>query len=361
MSLTSLSVQAGRHFSDRVNVDVFSSATTRRQVASTIAWTLISMVRPSVEQDRLFVVDPRDSDIKRLCSEILGVGAALEVLSRCRVIDGRTIRKLADSFDYQALGRDGVGRLYIEAKGTFNDASCAKHRKSFADKLSGAGLVNSQFRGYSQAIGIIFSVWTYSQVRTYDVELLDPEGEPEHHFDEAVREVIRFYARRLDEVGTLRVRAIRLFELADSPRLLRLDTSTAKLQPGFDDDASHHDVLTVFATGKSQQFIGEFCEAKDLPLPLNLDNSVRYRLSYVGLARGILECIERQQFDLLLSYEAEELLFEVGEGEFKGVFHLDSYGILRGMLTGGPPALTFSLNSSPRAPHDSEPEAASKT
>lgn len=33
--------------------------------------------------------DPLDGDIKRLCSEILGVGMSLEILRKKRVIDGR--------------------------------------------------------------------------------------------------------------------------------------------------------------------------------------------------------------------------------------------------------------------------------
>jgi hypothetical protein len=59
MSLTSLTVQAGRHFSDRVNRAIFKSDITKRQAASAIAWTLISMVRPSVADDKLEVVAGR--------------------------------------------------------------------------------------------------------------------------------------------------------------------------------------------------------------------------------------------------------------------------------------------------------------
>src|SRR5690606_37022131 len=108
-------------FSDRVNRGIFNSDLTQRQAAAAIAWMLISMVRPEVTDEQLFVRDPRDADIKRLCSEILGVGAALEVLRSSRIIDGRTIRKIGEGFDFQAFGRLGVGNIFIEAKGTFND------------------------------------------------------------------------------------------------------------------------------------------------------------------------------------------------------------------------------------------------
>ena len=48
---------------------------------------------PHVSNDLLWVENPNDKDIKRLCSEILGVGAALELLISSGVVDGRTIKK----------------------------------------------------------------------------------------------------------------------------------------------------------------------------------------------------------------------------------------------------------------------------
>jgi hypothetical protein len=54
-------------------------------------------------------------------------------------------------------------------------------------------------RGYSSAIGVITSLWTATDVRDFDVEICDPEEPAENHFEEAVREVIRFYARRFEE------------------------------------------------------------------------------------------------------------------------------------------------------------------
>ena len=78
---------------------------------------------PFVLNDQLVVVDPIDSDIKRLCSEVLGVGFALELLRSRGVVDGRTIRKLGARFDYEAFGSNGGARVRIEAKGTFSDAS----------------------------------------------------------------------------------------------------------------------------------------------------------------------------------------------------------------------------------------------
>jgi hypothetical protein len=118
MQLADVLVQAGRHFADRVNPDAFARGFTTRQVATAMAWTIISLISPTVASNQLLVEDPVDGDIKRLCSEILGVGMSLEVL-RKSVIDGRTIRKISAGFDFDAIERGGGGRVLIEAKGTF--------------------------------------------------------------------------------------------------------------------------------------------------------------------------------------------------------------------------------------------------
>jgi hypothetical protein len=113
-----IALQAGRHFSDKVNLEITSPGTTQRQLATGIAWAILSMIRPCVKQDRLCVIDPLDKDVKRLCSEVLGVGVALEFLRRHCGIDGRTIRKIgskpgnkaataAERFDYEAFGVNG--------------------------------------------------------------------------------------------------------------------------------------------------------------------------------------------------------------------------------------------------------------
>jgi hypothetical protein len=83
-----------------------------------MAWTIISLISPRVITGQLVVEDPLDGDIKRLCSEILGVGMSLEILRKKRVIDGRTIRKISAGFDFDANQRGEGGRVLIEAKGT---------------------------------------------------------------------------------------------------------------------------------------------------------------------------------------------------------------------------------------------------
>ncbi len=118
------------------------------------------MVSPYFENKLLWVEDPEDQDIKRLCSEILGVGAGLQLLVQNGVIEGRTIRKISERFDFRAKSVIDRKRVYIEAKGTFNGVSIGEHRASFSRKLTEPGLFTAtRPRGYARAIGIVFSTW----------------------------------------------------------------------------------------------------------------------------------------------------------------------------------------------------------
>ena len=58
LQLEDVVLQSGRHFSDRVNRQIFSSNPSRRQAATAIAWTILSLVAPFVTNSQLFVSDP---------------------------------------------------------------------------------------------------------------------------------------------------------------------------------------------------------------------------------------------------------------------------------------------------------------
>lgn len=171
LQLADILIQAGRHFSGRVNPDNFAAGPSRRQLATAMAWTILSLIAPAVTAGQLVVEDPLDGDIKILCSEILGVGMSLEALRKTGVTDGRTIRKLSAGFDFEAIEKGGGGRVLIEAKGTFRDASTSEHRKSIYDKIITRGLP----RNYRRAIGLIASPWTASDMQTFNLEICDQE------------------------------------------------------------------------------------------------------------------------------------------------------------------------------------------
>ena len=302
-----------------------------------IAWTIVSMASPYVENNRLFVADPMDSDVKRLCSEVLGVGVALELLRSQGIVDGRTIKKIGGRFDYEAFGRNGGGLVKIEAKGTFNDASTSEHRRTIATKINNSGLP----RGYDRAIGIIASLWTKGEARTFDVEICDPMREPEDHFREAVREVIRFYARRFDEAVAIDRGTEVLFSIADdknlfdkrSPDVLRrLSPNPRKVLADL-----YHNRLSIRREGVVQEFWGRLWEPRKLPIPLTLETNrnLGERSAFMGLDSEIFSFIQRRDFRNLLSYKTNDTgLWSASGPEYAAVFNIDSYGIIRGLVDG---------------------------
>lgn len=337
LQLEDVVLQAGRHFSDRVNRQIFTSNPSRRQAATAIAWTILSLVAPSVTNSQLFVSDPLDGDIKGLCSEILGVGLALEILRKCAVIDGRTITKLAGSFDYEANGRDGGGRIKIEAKGTSNDASTSDHRTSIWKKINGASLP----RGYDSAIGIIASLWTVGQVRDFDIEVCDPERQPENQFEVAVREIIRFYARRFDESTGIPEGTDLLFSVASNSRLF-VKSSRPILPQATRDSRKpvsilYHNRVSIRRLGIVQEFWGRIWEPRKLPIPLKLEGvrDPQKLTAFMGIDSAIFGLIRDRNFKGLVSYSTnDEGLWRAEGTEYRAVFSVDSYGIVRGLIEG---------------------------
>jgi hypothetical protein len=331
-------LQARRHFSDAVNGEIFGPSTTRRQAAMAIAWTIVSMASPYVKDDRLFVEDLLDPDIKRLCSEVFGVGLALELLRSQGVVDGRTIRKVADKFDYEAFGSNGTGVVKIEAKGTFNDASTSEHRRSIAKKLTTSGLP----RGYDSAVGIIASLWTKDELRAFDVEICDPARKPERHFEEAVREVIRFYARRFDESVAIEEGTELLFSIANdrqlfgakAPSLLqRLTPDPRKIVAEV-----YHNRLKIKRGNLVEEFWGRLWEPRKLPIPLSLESGKGKKSAFMGLDSTIFRLLWEREFEKLLSYRTNDNgLWSASGSDYAAVFSVDSYGVIRGLVEGDLP------------------------
>jgi hypothetical protein len=349
MQLADVLVQAGRHFADRVNPDAFAPGFTTRQVATAMAWTIISLISPKVASNQLVVEDPMDGDIKRLCSEILGVGMSLEVLRKKKVIDGRTIRKISAGFDFDAIERGGGGRVLIEAKGTFRDATTSDHRTSIYNKIINEGLP----RGYSRAIGVITSLWTSTDMREFDVEVCDPEEPAESHFEQAVREIIRFYARRFEEAVAIPQGVELLFHAASSPDLLD-KTKPSPLPDATPNrgrliDPLRHNTLRLNRAGLVQEFWGRFWEARKLPIPLpfpNRNEAIPLE-AFIGIDSSIFQFIRDRDFRSLLSYETnDDGLWEARGEDFTAVFHVDSYGVVTGVYEGSLP-IDVNANAEP--------------
>lgn len=340
LQLADVLIQAGRHFSDRVNTDVFAAGPTRRQLATAMAWTILSLIAPTVTSGQLVVEDPLDGDIKRLCSEILGVGMSLEALRKKGIIDGRTIRKLSAGFDFEAIRKGGGGRVLIEAKGTFSDASTSEHRKSIYDKILTRGLP----RGYRRAIGIIASIWTVNDLRSFDLEICDPEEPAEDHFEQAIREVIRFYAKRFEEAVAAPQGVGLLLRAADSSELF--DKEAAPPLPKDQRqrhrliDPLRHNTLRLNRAGLVQEFWGRIWEARKLPAPLPFKSRTdpNELKAFMGIDSAVFEMLREREFRLLLDYETpDEGLWQAEESTFRGLFQVDSYGIVTGIFEGNLP------------------------
>jgi hypothetical protein len=351
MQLADVLVQAGRHFADSLNPDAFAPGATNRQRATAMAWTIISLISPTVASGELVVEDPIDGDIKRLCSEILGVGMSLEVLRKQKVIDGRTIRKISAGFDFDAIERGGGGRVLIEAKRTFRDASTSEHRTSIYNKIINEGLP----RGYSRAIGVIASLWTATDARDFDLEICDPEDAADNHFELAVREIIRFYARRFEEAVAMPKGVELLFHAATSPDLFDkskpspLPLPEATLQHQRLLDPLRHNSLRLNRAGVVQEFWGRIWEARKLPIPLPFDrrNEAIPLQAFIGIDSAIFRFIHDRDFRSLLDYEtSDEGLWEARGQTFRAVFHVDSYGVVTGVYEG---SLPINVNADEKA------------
>ena len=250
------------------------------------------MAFPSVLNDQLVVVDPIDSDIKRLCSEVLGVGFALELLRSRGVVDGRTIRKLGARFDYEAFGSNGGARVRIEAKGTFSDASTSSHRKSIADKISNSGLP----RGYPDSQGSR----TRSTSRAGDTQIDRERGPIQRQNSAGVRS-----DRRRNGTAVL-------FAIANDPHLFD-DTAPAVLEKLTVSKRRvttdlYHNRVAIRRKDVLQEFFGRFWEPRILPIPLHLDTDINSgkRTAFMGLDSAIFRLIQQRDFPKLLSYRDDE-------------------------------------------------------
>jgi hypothetical protein len=335
LTLQNVLIQAGRHFSDCVNPATFVGAR-RRQAATALAWMICAMVEPSVSSNRLLVEDPRDPDVKRLCSEIFGVGLALEVLRKSSVIDARTLQKLSARFDFHAKGPNGTGLVRIEAKGTFNNVKGSAHRASVREKIAAQGTA----RNYNRNVGVIAALWTKDKQGGFDLELCDPEGKPRDHFEEAVREVIRFYAFRFDESVGNEEGVKSLLAIADDPALFGKEEPRSLLALGPADSPSRRfwrSRVVLRQKNQSRVFLGAFWEPRKLPIPLELsDNRPEGVVAFMGVDAEILRLIRARDFRAVLAYTTEEatLLKAEASENFDAVFQLDVYGIVRGLTRG---------------------------
>lgn len=337
LQLGAVLIQAGRHFADALNPEVLPGTGSRRQKATQLAWYLIATMNPTVVGNRLVVERPGDTDIQRIASEVLGVGAGLELLRSQERIDARTLDKdnVGGSFDFTASPRGGIGKIKIELKGCL-DGNRGRHQASFWKKLENSGLLKpGAARGYSSAIGLIFSGWTKAQTSGADFQIVDPEVEPLNDDDSAIRAVIKFYARRLDQDFRLDEGAKRLWDLSQLTQPLR-DLRQSKEVLGRHPSQNRRERVfnrTQLELG-SRTFWGGFWSGTAMPPPVGFGDQLSgMRFGYLGIDRRPFELMRDGKWDDLLAYKCESSMkkFDFHEGNIpiRGFLITDETGVIR--------------------------------
>jgi hypothetical protein len=256
--------------------------------------------------------------------------------------------KLGGRFDFQAKSPVDRTDVYIEAKGTMNGASVDKHRASFSGKLTEPGVITTANpRGYSRAIGVIFSIWTDDVTeRGADVELLDPEYDAEHDFEGMVREIIAFYATVLDEAVGKPNGANELISASRSRDLFNEDSEAPidiNLSGRF--PIAFHSSTFRLKADIDRTFMGTFWESRAVRMEsINPLLPTEYPYGYVGIDREILVSIQNRTFERLLKMRnGRERIIQLRSDLANGVLYLDRYGVLRAWLDRVPDVIDFEV------------------
>jgi hypothetical protein len=346
LSLAAIWRQAGRHFADSLDPDVVGFAGSARQLATEIAWRLVSMLRPTVDAgtNQLQLTKPGDLDIQRLGMEILGVGGCLELLTRVGAIDPRTLRKLAGRFDFEAYSRGGHHRIWIEAKGTLDSPSSRqKARGSIQNKINHSKKKLRKKRSYDQRLGVIMLGWEAGP-RGDDFEIAHPYGEAGGDPEDALAAVSAFYARTFQLVGVRG--AERFWEFSRTPdmdratrrRLFQTDERPAAVS------AFSRVSVTMISNDLTIEFGGSFWRTSAVPFKrAHIEgDDLLLDYCYVGVDKRVVQTIggedpldvlqlewppSQGRFDVELD---EDVLVPEGSPErrFRGVYHLSDEGLL---------------------------------
>jgi hypothetical protein len=234
--------------------------------------------------------------------------------------------------------------VLIESKGTFSNTYSSGHRSSIVGKIQNLGPP----RGYDRAIGIICSTWVFGEKRLFDVQICDPEREPEDRRQDAIREVIRFYAKRFDESVARPEGTKLLYSIAEHKSLFARDVVIPELEELHPDPrkpvtAVWHNRVGLRHDGKAAEYWGNFWIPDILPIPLDLSVPAHLearlkpgdRKAFMGINRRIFDLINDRDFDGLLAYKADdEGLWRSESENFAAVFHIDTYGVVRGIVAG---------------------------
>ncbi len=315
VDLAGVVAQAGRHFASSANpANAGVSGVTARQFSNTVAWYLMSMLDPHLNAAGELILSPTgDPDVQRVAMELFGVGGALELLRSLKVVDGRTLRKLAGRFDFEATLRGQTSKVLIEVKGTLDDASRGAHQRSIRDKLNDTTHVPT--RGYSRAIGVIFFGWTTKTgARREDFQIADPEFDESSSPEPVHRAIVAHYADLFETAG-LQEAADRLRSVSESegwpppPARLRelIGEQPSLIRHRF--SRTHH---IVVLDGEENEYWGGYWDARYAPPLIQLGEEVPARFAFVGVDARVPQLVADGRFSELVELSCPRGTFTLG-------------------------------------------------
>lgn len=304
MDLLGVVTQAGRHFASSANPAAAGVSDVKaRQFANSIAWYLMSMLDPKANSDKELILSPSgDPDVQRLAMELFGVGGALELLRVLNVVDGRTLKKRADRFDFEATQKKTTSKILIEVKGTLNNASRAAHQRSISAKMNDTKFV--PVRGYSRALGVIFFGWSANATkRREDFQIADPEFEDASSPDSAHRAILVHYADLFETAG--------LVEAAERFRTVSKSEGWPPSQETLREQIGHEQVLMhrfsrarhIFQPdgGEEREYWGGYWQAGYIPPMVDIGGGGRAKYAFVGVDARVPQLVAEGRFEDLVS------------------------------------------------------------
>lgn len=96
LSFENVILSAGIQFANSLNRTLLRRNQTARQRAADIAWAIISCSKPRLIGSGLIFEHVPDQDIIKLVSELVSVGAGIELMCEAKVIRSNSIKKSAN-------------------------------------------------------------------------------------------------------------------------------------------------------------------------------------------------------------------------------------------------------------------------
>lgn len=242
--------------------------------------------------DRL-VLSPPSADERGRISMLFGEALAVLMAERTFRVPYTSITRTPERHDHEFLGPEGVVRL--EARGRFNGAGKKRAIAELDQKFGGA-------RNFSRAVGIIAYPSDRPNRRMSDIEIMDPEGEPQLPMrPERIRRVLRHFAEYAE-----RSNATALFDLNAFLLTLGNDELAAVFSPQRDsifvDDGLAPSGGPYVLTTATGVYSGHVYEGFSAPTWISGTSETKDGVVFVGIWDGILKRTFSGAIDELLDH-----------------------------------------------------------